>query len=488
MPEISRIALEWGYVANSLAHLKLDLLPEEIVGDFLAQWVMSSDALENKANQRGFRENQIDLDDHNNLESQLYSYLVASILQIQMPFFFASLFHIGRQWQVAVFTLESINDVKREENLFASARNLVALNGHSQPNTDLSTESAVALIRDMCELGHKQQSRQLNLAREWWQDWRGEVSLYRRAVDELQEYFNEEASEVRRYRRYREETEERGDRDMKIMRTIMQLLVYTMQGSSLRRKMQQSGVQFKPEVAIQTLANQQILGILVTIALTNKDEGRRALARMFDDFFGKLRDELRNQWIAAEVEATLEILKRKCEEVDPFMRYGVGKSAPTLELLELIREHRLPNGYDSPWLSAWKRTLDDEPNRYEELPKPRGQFEPVLATSVRSVDSTIKRNLAQQPNPTESWEDFLQRIFEKKWIETVGIMAGRTKQEAKSSTATWDLQTFQRFIAGVVAGLNKLGYSLTVPSSSRLASLLEQASKRKSWYDIDIKW
>jgi hypothetical protein len=64
---------------------------------------------------------------------------------------------------------------------------------------------------------------------------------------------------------------------------------------------------------------------------------------------------------------------------------------------------------------------------------------------------------------------------------------GKTNQEAKSSTPLWDLQTFQKFIADTVAGLNKLAYSLTVPGSTRLALLFEKVSKSKNYYE-EIKW
>jgi hypothetical protein len=472
MPEVSRIALEWGSVANSLARIKQDLLPEEIARDDLAQWVMSFDTLQNEANQRGLLEDQIELDNRYDWESQLYSYLVTSILQVQMPFYFASLFHIGRQWQVALFSLESITDVEQEENLFASAQNLIALNERSRRNADLTIESSVELIRRMCQQGRRHQTRQLNLAREWWQDWRSEVKFYRGALDEFREYFYS----IGRY-------ENRRHRSNEMARPLMRLYTYSMRGSTLRREMQRQGVQFKPEIAMQPPSNQQILWIPFAMALVSRDEGRFFAHEMFADFIRALR----RQELAPKVEIALERLKWKYGEADPFMNFSVGKSAPTPELLELIREHVLPDGSDSPWLDAWKRTLDNEPNRYEKLPKLPGQFGRVLALSVRSADSTIKRNLTQQLNPAESWEDFLQRIFEKKWIQAVGIMAGRTNQDAKPPQPTWDLQAFRAFIAGVVARLNKLGYSLTVPNSTRLSLLLERASKSKSPYE-DMTW
>lgn len=471
MPEVSRIALERGSVANTLAQIKQDLLPEEIAQDDLARWVMSFDALQNEGNQRGFLEDQRERGNRYDWESQLYSYLITGILQVQMPFYFASLFHIGRQWQVALFSLESITDVEQEENLSVSAQNL--RNEAIRRNADLSIESSVDLIKRMCQQGRRQQTRQLNLAKEWWQDWRNEVQLYRRTLNEFQEYFYLIGSS--RNRRHRPPYE--------LTRPLMQLYTYSMQGSILKREMEQQGVQFKAEIAVQLPTSQQILWIPLVMGLLSGGEGPFFVERIVEDFIRTLR----RQELAPKVEAALELLKWKYGEADPFMKYSAGKSAPTLELRELIREHVLPDESDSPWLNAWKRTLEEEPNKYENLPKLSGQSGQVFALSVRSADSTIKRNLTQQPNPAESWESFLQRIFEKKWIEAVGIMAGRTNQETKSLKPIWDLQAFRAFIVGVVARLNELGYSLKVPNLMRLSLLLERASKSKSPYE-DITW
>src|SRR5579864_8790185 len=115
MPKIFRVTLEHGSVADSLSHIKQDILPKEIASDPLAQWIMSFDELENQDHQRDFRMDQIDRSDRYDGMYLLCRYLSASILQTQMPFYFASLFHIGRQWQVALFSLESIEDVEKQE-------------------------------------------------------------------------------------------------------------------------------------------------------------------------------------------------------------------------------------------------------------------------------------------------------------------------------------------------------------------------------------
>ena len=467
MPKISVVNLEHGTIAECLSRTRQVLLPEEIASDSLAQWIMSFDVLEDQDLQSDIPMDQIELGDRDGWVHQLYGHLVASILQMHIPFYFASLFHIGRQWKRAVYSLESIDDVEQPENLFTSARNLVRLSEASQRNADLSEEASVALLRRMCELGREQHSRQLDLARGWWKTWKNEVGSYQRLVTEIQAYF---------------ESRERNPNDM--LPSVMRLLAQSMQGSLLKREMQQHGVRFKPEIAPQTPANQQFWWLLLGLALA----GNNTRDSFYADFL--LRDlvsTLRELVFAPRVEIALEMLKRKYGEENPFMRYGVGKSAATPELLDLIREHRLPDGSDSPWLSSWRGTLDFAPNRYDKLPIPGPQSGQNQVLSVRSADSTIKQNLTAQPLPAESWEGFLQRIFEKRWIQPIGMMAGRTNKETQSSTPPWDLHTFLGFITDVVVDLNKIGYSLSVPDSTRLAELLEKAGKSKDAWE-DITW
>lgn len=458
MPEVSRITLKHGSVAEILSGIEQDLLPEEIARNPLAQWVMDFDPLKKQDDQRSFLTDNLDWDNPYKWVTQLYGYIVTDILQVQMPFYFASLFHIGRQWQAAVFSLQSIASVEQPENLFVSARNLSSLSERSQHGVDLSQESSLTLIRNMCDLGREQQSRRLNHAQVWWSIWKEEVILFREAVYELEKYYN--AFEGR---------EQSPDR---IFRPMMRILTFSMQGSALRKEMQQEGVQFKREIDIQPSTrlgvSQQYWWLLLLLTLIRDDKHGAAGYR-----FSK-RDLL----LASQTETILEILRRKYQEEDPFIRYGAGKSAPTLEFLELIRENVLPNGSDSPWLHSWKRSLDPDPQKYDDLPVPKKRDS--LASAVRSADSTIKRHLTEQRYITESWEDFLQHQFEKHWIQAVGMLAGRKNRDARPPNLPWSTATFQQFIADVVAGLNEIGYSLTVPKTTRLMTLLETASRSKN--------
>jgi len=470
MPEVTRITLRASSVAEALSRIKQDFLPEEIAEDFLSRWVMDFDPLQKQANERDFRINEHDLNNRYSWTYQLYSYAASNILQAQMPFYFASLFHIGRQWQAATYSLQNIANIEQPNNLLASAEKLTALSEQSLQDLFLPREAALTLIRSMCGLGREQQTRKLDQARLWWHAWRSEVRLYRQAVNELQEYVN-----VRNER-------EQNPRNM--LRPVMQILTYSMQGSSLKREMQHQGIQFKPDADTQTPSifesKQQHWWILLALTLIGNDD-----RNIFDHrFFGDLDNLLRKQLLAPQVEIALERLKRKYGEEDPFTLYSVGKSAPTLELLDLIREHKLPDGSVSPWLSAWEETLESPPRTYNELPIVRG-WEEIESLSVRSADSTIKQYLRWNgPLPADSWSGFLQRIFEKEWVEVVGRMAGNTNKKFPPSALPWTLKNFQVFITRIVIGLNRIGYSLTPPDIKRLSTLLDKAKNEKIWKDI----
>lgn len=470
MPEVSRIKLKANSVAEALSRIKQDFLPEEIGEDSLALWVMDFDPLKKQANHKDFQINEIEMGNRYIWIHQLCGYIASDILQAQMPFYFASLFHIGRQWQAATFSLENIANIEQPNNLLASAENLSALSEHSHYDLFLSQESSLALIRSICERGREQQTRKLDQARLWWNAWRNEVRLYRQAASELQEYVN---------LRYGRE-----DTTNKIIHPVMQLFTCSLQGSSLKREMQREGILFKPDTDAKTPSisesKQQLWWILLTLILVNSDN-RHIFDRDYLYYFEHL---LSRQLLVPQVEIALQRLNRKYGEKDPFTRYSIGKSAPTLELLDLIREHKLPDGSISPWLNTWEETLESEPNASNELPVARG-YEEIESLSVRSADSTIKRYIRYNgPLPAESWSGFLQRIFEREWIEVVGRMAGKTNKKFPASALPWNPKNFQTFIARIVIGLNQIGYSLTVPDIKRLSILLDKAKNGEPRQDI----
>src|SRR5581483_6688625 len=150
MPEVTRITLRASSVAEALSRIKQDFLPEEIAEDFLSRWVMDFDPLQKQANERDFRINEHDLNNRYSWTYQLYSYAASNILQAQMPFYFASLFHIGRQWQAATYSLQNIANIEQPNNLLASAEKLTALSEQSLQDLFLPREAALTLIRSMC--------------------------------------------------------------------------------------------------------------------------------------------------------------------------------------------------------------------------------------------------------------------------------------------------------------------------------------------------
>jgi len=187
------------------------------------------------------------------------------------------------------------------------------------------------------------------------------------------------------------------------------------------------------------------------------------------------------------VKMELDQLERKYPSINPFDKYAVGGKPATEELLMLIKEHRLSNGQYSSWLTFWQSALEWNPYLEGPLPIPNWKDTGTLARAIRTADSAIKHSLVSTkgPKPTESWTDFIQRLFEKEWIQPIAEMAFGSKKEANPAAKQWDLQTFEKFINDVVKGLNELGYQLKAPVTQRLKTLFNKVHNDEKLFNDD---
>jgi len=189
--------------------------------------------------------------------------------------------------------------------------------------------------------------------------------------------------------------------------------------------------------------------------------------------------------ISPQVQIALERLKLKYEERSPFGDFGVGQQAATPALRELARENKLPNDDPSPWLYEWIETLEEMPWISAPLPKPSDEEE-SLRTAFRLADSVIKKNAVEESLlPTESWSQFIQRVFEDEWVKGVGSMAGAANKKTAQGEVVWLLSEFVIFVQKVVTQLNGIGYRLRTPPDTRLKTLLDKASRGEGVHGDD---
>lgn len=164
--------------------------------------------------------------------------------------------------------------------------------------------------------------------------------------------------------------------------------------------------------------------------------------------------------------------------LDPFLAH---KSVATRELRSLLIRHASPHGRPTPLMSAWAIQLEKPyiggisppfwpPSRLE------WQY---LSWAVRMSNSIIKQNVGGKMVARETWEGFLQRIYEKRVIKEFAIGAC-TANSCTDNGSVWSDILFCKFVQRLTQMLVKLGYRLKCPSQASLSALLNSPAKERS--------
>src|ERR1051325_1940308 len=230
MPETFRRKVATGSVRQSLYAMRTDLLPSQIREDSLAAWVMNFDSLRERPSESQRDEQRSDL--------WAVDLFVTSSLQRQIPFYFASLFHIGRQWKVSERAISDVEKASSTDNLRTSTRltanrlrsrdrRLASLFGRE---SEVATQALVVLLKSSAD----EHRTRLSEARRWWSEWRSEVERVRHDVNRISELTV-------------------GDSGKSLWRELANLAVQSYRPSQLRMSLQVVGVTFphhpEPDVA-----------------------------------------------------------------------------------------------------------------------------------------------------------------------------------------------------------------------------------------------
>jgi hypothetical protein len=157
----------------------------------------------------------------------------------------------------------------------------------------------------------------------------------------------------------------------------------------------------------------------------------------------------------------------------------VSHRAADANLLNLIHENTLQNGQRSPWLEAWTESLLPQLEYEYSLPSRPPGSEQFIKAASDSADSAIKRNLTYDRHAVETWNDFIQRVFEERWVEPLAHLMHSENAKEKSSTPRWTVEIFCGLIKAVVENLNRIGYELEAPTFDRLKELWNHIEKGK---------
>ncbi len=169
-----RRTLKQGTVGDQLGRIKWTLLPEDIWKNPNAQWVLSCDDLERHPER----------DEPSGLSDQLAYYAarqtIAAPLKERLPFYLATLFHIGRQWKISESLGREARRLQDEKNLIASEENLVAF--AKQAGRALDPKLVQSSVVALSKVAAGQHDRALAQARYWWTIWANEVGELRKLV------------------------------------------------------------------------------------------------------------------------------------------------------------------------------------------------------------------------------------------------------------------------------------------------------------------
>jgi len=156
--------------------------------------------------------------------------MASGFLQARIPFYFASVFHIGRMMVVAEESLKRIETLQLPSSLDSSVGNIESniASRTSSPLGDLSQASIRDVLINGCERASSLQKKQLELADRWWMRWQSEVRELRAAVSGVEEGWRA-CSNSKEFRR--------------ISKGVLRLWQTTTTGT-LKADMERSGVRF----------------------------------------------------------------------------------------------------------------------------------------------------------------------------------------------------------------------------------------------------
>jgi hypothetical protein len=467
--------LRQGTVGERLDSMQWNLLPQDIRNDPNAYWVLSHDNFDD-------RTEYDELSDPGPDEAAYHAAwkAITGLLQERLPFYVATLFHIGRQWKISESVANEARRLRDEKNLIGSAENLVGL--ARQTGRFLDPVQAQATVSALSDVAAERHDRALAQARIWWSIWLKEVSELR----ELVISFTEQAP--RRREQPRTASEQRW------LTTFTMFLFYQQRPSRIKSALRDGGVQLQDEVEVWPQTATGLIGapILFGIAALATQYDPHALRIFFENWQHAVRDFA---WQARRIEIEPQIrsaeirLRQRYGDRNPFADFAVGKNAASEHLVALLRENVFVDGERSEWRKDWEKTLESYPHfdSFNARPPAEQALDQArIARATASADSTIKARIdSGKRSPIETFPEFCQRIFEEHWVKKIGYFIFQTSSASAAQRKPWALVDFKALLTAVVRSLNATGYKLTVPEEARLSTLITKAQQGEQEWTLD---
>lgn len=470
-------------IISAFLSSRKELLPENIRNDKYVDWILGFDSL--KQEERNQREKY---PPRNKPFALLVSDIMTKSLTPLVSFYFASLFHIGRQWQVADLALNSTESALSEENLQATAEAnkerlrsyLIELEIPEKQRTGMWLETLTGVLN----AARKKHSRDIKQAQLWWNNWQSEVNELFDIVDHCTTILRELDFDIRfnEYDRYY------------LTEHIIKLITYNIQSKRLFSSFQDEGISLKNLEHASTLqaslsSSIPLLMFMMIVSDTSSNELLELLLHEYQHIYEEESILIDKRRYAPLIESIENQLLESFGSKNPFDEYSVLNSPPDWELNELWYKCRLPDGAMFFYAKRWVDSLEASPYFYTSGRKELAYREKLndedLASYARSADSTVKRNwITYQTEVGETIFEKQQRLFEKEWIKAMAIGAFINAKN-KPRDLSWNPKSFSSMVSQVVQLLNSRGYNLRAPELKRITSLWNQIEQGKSSYEIE---
>jgi hypothetical protein len=474
-------------VSDALNQSVQELLPEKIRTNYLVSWILNHSVLEEDdesidrkyLNIENFvkllsssRKNQFTLKkvvkEQRFEENGFLPQIFRTSLTSSISFYYASLFHLGRQWKVSEQAIEATNKALEKNNLEKTVEQNYLLLQDDLSSFDILEEDQNHVLfnafREVLETAQEQHSEDIGKAQKWWDLWLNEVS-------ELEGIATEVENSLKDYKKYRYR-----DKDFT---SFISLVSFSFQSKPLYQSFLENGVKFKESEVFERNNEFLILINLTCLSLFSALADDKYDRRDFWDLEQAIRhlQKFQHKQRYASIDQKIEeqlLIDFKFR--NPFEQYGVLKSSVDQHLLDLWRKCKLPSGDMFYYAQNWLDSLDSElHHRFRELP-----FEPKLTDEhiesyARLIDSTIKRNwvsgsINTKDNTSRTNADLIQFLLEKECIVEL-VFGAVYPSRQKEGEQKWNVNYFREMIERIVQILNTNGYGLITPSQKRLERL-----------------
>ena len=169
MPEVFRKRVADRSVREALYLARVEFLPEEVREDENATWILSFDELRRRPGQERFPERS------NDSPLWILDLIVTSTLHRRIPYFFAALFHIGRQWKVSESALRSLERASGRKNVddtlrltLDSLRDLARSDKEVAELYDREGRQTAEALSFILKSSSQEHANRLREARDWW--------------------------------------------------------------------------------------------------------------------------------------------------------------------------------------------------------------------------------------------------------------------------------------------------------------------------------